>query len=281
MLRPLFSLLDRWLGEPLRKVEAASLAYRQSDAGRRFDTKTVTVLLTIAGCLVLQTYTSHPARLIPVAPAVARLVAGPEAGAAVERQLLAWDTNYFTSRLWWAAAAVLIYTVPPILVIRFVFGERLRDYGTKLRGAFVVWPLYAVSLAVMLPLVWFCSAEKRFQWTYPLCGAPPADDFWGNLLRWELLYGLQFVALEFFFRGFMVHGTKHRFGAYSPFVMTVPYVMIHFAKPLPEALGSIIAGVVLGLLSLATRSIWLGVGLHLAVAWGMDAACLTRGGYLG
>ncbi|MCA9147548.1 MAG: CPBP family intramembrane metalloprotease, partial [Planctomycetales bacterium] len=82
------------------------------------------------------------------------------------------------------------------------------------------------------------------------------------------------IALEFFFRGFMIHGTKRQFGPYCVLVMMVPYCMIHFTKPLPETFGAIIAGVVLGLMSLKTRSIWLGAALHIAVAWSMDVAAL-------
>ena len=58
--------------------------------------------------------------------------------------------------------------------------------------------------------------------------------------------------------------------------MTVPYCMIHFGKPMPETFGAIGAGVVLGFMSLKTRSIWLGAMLHVAVAWSMDAAALWR-----
>ncbi len=56
--------------------------------------------------------------------------------------------------------------------------------------------------------------------------------------------------------------------------MTIPYCMIHFGKPMPEALGAIGAGVVLGLLSLKTRSIWLGAAIHIGVAWTMDALAI-------
>ena len=76
-----------------------------------------------------------------------------------------------------------------------------------------------------------------------------------ELLRWECSYGLQFIGLEFFFRGFMVHGTRHRFGFYAVFVMMVPYCMIHYQKPMPETFGAIVAGIVLGFMSLKMRSI--------------------------
>jgi membrane protease YdiL (CAAX protease family) len=136
-----------------------------------------------------------------------------------------------------------------------------------------------VFVAVMVPLVFFFSATKHFQEAYPFYHSwRLEDDGWGRLLLWEALYACQFIALEFFFRGFMVHGLKHRFGVYSVFVMTVPYCMIHFQKPLPECVASIIAGVALGLMSLKTRSVWLGAALHISVAWGMDVCSLFRKG---
>ena len=37
-------------------------------------------------------------------------------------------------------------------------------------------------------------------------------------------------------------------------VMTVPYTMIHFGKPMPEAIGAIFAGLILGYMALRSRS---------------------------
>jgi membrane protease YdiL (CAAX protease family) len=280
MARLILFLWDRWFGEALRKVEAESLAYRQSADGRRVDWKTVTVLLTAAVCLTVQNYASHPGRVTPVAGFAAGLVGGPDARRAIEARLSAWGSDQLTSLTWWTAAAVATYTVIPVLVIKLAFRERLSDYGTKVRGVFNSWPVYAVFVMVMVPLVWAFSAESRFQGTYPFYRVHSREQVTADLLRWEVLYAVQFVALEFFFRGFLVHGLKHRFGVYAVFVMTVPYCMIHFGKPMPEATASIIAGVALGLVSLATRSVWLGAALHISVAWGMDFATLARRGLL-
>lgn len=54
------------------------------------------------------------------------------------------------------------------------------------------------------------------------------------------------------------------------------YKAREYHKPLPEAMGAIVAGVVLGWLALRTRSIWGGVLLHVAVALSMDALALWR-----
>jgi membrane protease YdiL (CAAX protease family) len=64
------------------------------------------------------------------------------------------------------------------------------------------------------------------------------------------------------------------------FVMIVPYNMIHFQKPGLEALAAILGGLVLGSLSLKTRSIWWGAMLHLAVAGTMDVLSLVQRGRL-
>jgi membrane protease YdiL (CAAX protease family) len=129
-------------------------------------------------------------------------------------------------------------------------------------------------ILVMTPLVLWASQGERFRETYPFYRLATGEPLWPRFVAWEVLYALQFVALEFFFRGYVLHGVRHRFGAYSIFVMMVPYCMIHFAKPLPETCGAIIAGIVLGFMSLATRSIWMGALLHIAVALTMDFAAI-------
>jgi membrane protease YdiL (CAAX protease family) len=93
------------------------------------------------------------------------------------------------------------------------------------------------------------------------------------------LYATQFFTLEFFFRGFLVFAGREAMGSSVIVAMVVPYCMIHFGKPWAEALAAILAGVVLGTLSLKTRSIWSGFLIHVTVAVSMDLAALlqTRG----
>jgi membrane protease YdiL (CAAX protease family) len=91
---------------------------------------------------------------------------------------------------------------------------------------------------------------------------------------------LQFFGLEFFFRGFLLHSLKPSLGIYSIFVMTVPYCMIHFAKPLPETFAAIFAGIFLGWLSYRNGNIWMGFVLHCFVALSMDVMALLNKGLL-
>lgn len=280
MLKLLVWVWERYFGEPLRKVEADSLAYRLSDAGRRIDWKTPVVLVTGAVALVIQNYSTHPTDVAGACQFVARTLDGPEAADAVRAKLQKWGADQLSSRVWWALVSAITYAVIPILVLKFALGGKLSEHGLKVRGLLTAWPLYVLFTVVMVPLVWYFSGTEHFQRTYPFLRVASAEEVRAELWKWELAYALQFIGLEFFFRGFLVHGTKHRFGVYAVFVSMVPYVQIHFLKPMPEAFASIIAGIVLGFMSLVTRSVWLGAALHIGVAWGMDFAVLSRRGLL-
>ena len=131
-------------------------------------------------------------------------------------------------------------------------------------------------LAIMFPLIIYFSGTKGFLATYPFYKPGEDESLYPNFIIWESFYFLQFVALEFFFRGFILHGTKERFGFYAIFVMMIPYCMIHFDKPMMETLAAIIAGIVLGIMSLRSKSIWMGVFIHCCVALTMDLCVLYR-----
>jgi membrane protease YdiL (CAAX protease family) len=197
-----------------------------------------------------------------------------------ESLMYASDHSQLWRLSWWAALIILFYFVLPVILIQIVFREKLSDYGLKWKGAFKDMRLYLIMLCVMIPLVLYFSSTQSFQSRYPFYELRPGEKLYPEFMLWEILYFLQFFALEFFFRGFMVHGLKNRFGFYSVFVMVIPYCMIHFGKPFPETLAAIIAGVVLGILSLKSRSILLGVLIHFSVALTMDLCALWQKGLL-
>ena len=107
-----------------------------------------------------------------------------------------------------------------------------------------------------------------------MCSSRLANRSSFDLWAWEGLYAAQFVSLEFFFRGFILNGLRRALGSNAIFVMIVPYCMIHYGKPMPETLGAIGAGLILGTLALRTRSIWGGVLIHISVALTMDVLAL-------
>jgi len=182
--------------------------------------------------------------------------------------------------LYWVSIMIVFYFIFPLIIIKYIFRQKLSDYGLRIKGAFKDYKLYVLMLCFMIPLVVFFSRTESFQQRYPFYDIQKGESFYPNFIIWEVFYFLQFFALEFFFRGFMLHGTKQRFGFYSVFVMTIPYCMIHFGKPLPETIAAIIAGIVLGTLSLKSKSIWLGVAIHYSVAITMDLCAMYQKGLL-
>jgi membrane protease YdiL (CAAX protease family) len=270
----------QWFVQPLRRAEEDSRAYLASREGKRFDAKTFSILILAAAALTLQHFLGFEDGYLRAARFLQWLGFDGLAEAFATR--LAEAGGHSLARLsWWVAVCVTTYFALPALLLRLGLHERLRDYGIKPHGALAGWPVYVAMLAIMVPLVAWMSGNARFQETYPFYELAPGEPLWPAFWCWEAMYALQFFALEFFFRGFLLHGTKQRFGAYSIPVMVVPYCMIHFHKPMPEAFASIVAGLALGYMSLRTRSIWLGAAIHVTVALSMDCASLWRQGRLG
>lgn len=176
---------------------------------------------------------------------------------------------------WWVGWCAVSYVLLPMLSIRFLLRDRIRDMGVGLGTLGRHWRWYVVLVSPILVFVVLVSFRPDFSHYYPFYRG--AHLSWADLLIWEALYLTQFVCLEFFFRGFLVHALRPALGVNAVFVMCVPYLMIHFPKPWLEATGAILFGLFLGVLSLRSRSIWGGVCVHVTVALSMDIAALLQG----
>lgn len=178
----------------------------------------------------------------------------------------------------WCLLIAGLYLVIPALVVKLAFRQRLRDYGLGWGSLHRHWHFYVLVLAGMLPLVIMAARTPYFQQTYPFYSYVSAS--LAGFVIWQAAYALQFVAVEFFFRGFLLFGLRPTFGVHALLVGMVPYCMIHFQKPMGEALGAIVAGFLLNYLALKNRSIWGGAFLHWMIALTMDAAAIFfRGGF--
>jgi hypothetical protein len=136
---------------------------------------------------------------------------------------------------------------------------------------------YFAILLILMPIIVAVSFGKDFQAAYPRYkfGLPEnATGMEKNLLiaGFEFCYGLDFIAVELLFRGFMVMAFKRHLGSGAILPMVVVYCLIHFQKPMGEAIGAIAGGLVLGVISYRTKSIYGGVILHLGVAYMMEIA---------
>ncbi len=172
----------------------------------------------------------------------------------------------------WCGLIGVLYLGIPALWIKIIFKQPLSDYGWSLKGLRHHWKPYAIFFVMMLGPLLFAATTPAFQNMYPFFKYVATG--WQFFLIWQIAYGLQFIAVEFFFRGFLLFGLYDRIGLSSAFLVAIPYCMIHFPKPLGESLGAIAAGLVMSYLALKNRSIWGGAALHWAVAFTMDLAAI-------
>src|SRR5262249_15088233 len=114
--------------------------------------------------------------------------------------------------------------------------------------------------------------------TYPLSPGAAAD--WQSFAIFEVAYAVHFVAVEFFFRGYLLLGLQRTLGALAVPVSVVPYALLHVTKPFPEALASIVAGMVLGILPRGALSVVGEIIAHEGVAVTMDLGALPKKGAL-
>lgn len=209
-------------------------------------------------------------------------------GAALARSASLSRYKEFISHSYWCLGQALLLAVVPLVHLRLI-GERPSDYGLS-RGFSAAAPsaqatitspsprvslrIYLALMLVILPVIVLASFTPTFQRTYPLYRLAGRSLL--ELVVWETEYLLLFFSVEFFFRGYLVFGLRRAFGSQSIFIAMVPYCMFHFTKPPAEALGAIVAGLVLGILALGSRTIWGGVLLHVSVALTMDVSSLIQ-----
>jgi hypothetical protein len=134
---------------------------------------------------------------------------------------------------------------------------------------------YIAMLAIMFPIILLASFHPSFVRQYPMYLTSSAHRYLNvpevvTVAGYELAYGLDFITVEFLFRGFFVVGMIAFLGRGAVLSMAVIYCSLHFGKPLGEALSSIVGGYILGVVAYETRSIWGGVIVHIGIAWMME-----------
>ncbi|QOJ24192.1 MAG: CPBP family intramembrane metalloprotease [Gammaproteobacteria bacterium] len=187
----------------------------------------------------------------------------------------------------WGSYWAIVTTLPfkllvvliPLIVFYRVFPEQPGFWGITVRG--VRWQPYGLMLAMMVPLIVFAGTQPDFLQAYPRLKqiafiAPHTEYFGWYQLLYEISYGIDFVTIELFFRGFLIFAFARYAGAAAILPMAVFYCSIHFGKPLLECVSSFFGGLILGIVAHRTQSIIGGLAVHLGIAWMMEIS-----GYVG
>jgi hypothetical protein len=180
--------------------------------------------------------------------------------------------KYWSITLQWPMKLLLF------VVVLFMVWKNDRDQKTfwGLTKSFDTRP-YILILLCMVPLIVIASTQPDFQHAYPKLKMISFIDHYTHIswpwkFIYEICYGLDFISIELFFRGFLVIGLMRFAGINSILPMAAFYCTIHFGKPLGECISSFFGGLALGVISYRTKSILGGLIVHLGIAYLMEIA---------
>src|SRR5580704_8205088 len=186
------------------------------------------------------------------------------------------DWNYPWGRYWTTVLQLPLKLLMTIALLAILWRKNNTGgsfFGLSLKN-FKPGP-YLVILIFLVPLVALASTRPDFLHAYPkmkniyfINGY--TDSAWVWKLLYEISYGLDFVSIELFFRGFLVIGFIRFAGVNAIMPMAAFYCSIHFGKPLGECVSSYFGGLALGVIAYRTRSIVGGLLVHLGLAWMME-----------
>lgn len=176
---------------------------------------------------------------------------------------------------WWFGMQGLLGFVVPVLLLVVGFRRTAAEAGLGLGD----WRLAGALALAYLPLVvvgtWVLSDGASFQAQYPHYQRAATD--WRLFAVYHALFLFYWMGWEYLWRGFVLFGTAPALGAPLAIVaQTVPFALLHAAKPPPEAYLSILGGLALGALVWRCRSFWIAVPLHWAQMLILDVWCSLR-----
>lgn len=182
------------------------------------------------------------------------------------RGLLSWG--------WWFFMQGFLGFVLPVASLLLLFRRSPSEIGLGVGDARLAIRLTLLYLPFVLVGTWGLSNGAAFQAQYP--HYQPAARDWGVFFLYEGLFLFYWFGWEYLWRGFVLFGTARTFGHYAIFVQAMPFAILHFSKPVPEALLSVVGGVALGALVWRCRSFWIAVPLHAAQMLILDFWCTLR-----
>lgn len=211
---------------------------------------------------------------------------GPGSDSMTRKRLIPgipWDHELIS---FWSGAVLLV--VMPSIIIKFIFKQKLRDYGLgmphKGRAHLAIWG-FLFLLLTCLPAFITGASEPAVNAVYPFYRT---FDNKTQFILYELTYLPFFIAIEFIFRGYLLFGltTAHeenqpdlykslsddfRENGYLLIVSMLSYTAWHLGKPLAELWGTLYWGLAAGTVAFASRSIWPVVLSHWLLNVTMDA----------
>jgi len=157
----------------------------------------------------------------------------------------------------------------PALVVKFLLGERLADYGVQLGNPVRTFRSMALFVPLFVLAGYVGARMPAFRAYYPI--NPRAGDSAAAFALHAASYALLYLGWEFHFRGFLQLGLRRALGDRSALMVQVlASTMLHIGRPATETYGAIAVGLLWGVLAYRTRSLLSGLVQHYTLAVSLD-----------
>ena len=186
--------------------------------------------------------------------------------------------NRLESRIYWFLMDGSFMFLIPVLSIMFVFKKKLSDFGFTLGDKKFGLLTSAIFFTIMFVIVMIVSSSIEFKLAYPQGGEALRNNY-QLLFLYELCILVYMLGWEFLWRGYMLFGLKEKLGLYTIFIQMIPFFILHKGKPEIELFASILAGIILGIQALRSRSFIYSWILHWLVMVSIDVISVLRFNY--
>ncbi len=184
----------------------------------------------------------------------------------------------FIRRIANSLISLFVTVLPFYLIYKFLLKkELLHFYGLQDIRNVKLNP-YLMMLLLMVPLIALASFQPDFLKEYPRYqrsgGSLIIKYFhfpkYAVVGIYELVYAFGFFIVELIFRGYFIFALVKYLGKDVVLPMAVTYCVLHFGKPVGEAISSFFGGFLLGTIALKTNNIYGGIVIHIGIALMME-----------
>lgn len=180
-----------------------------------------------------------------------------------------WGDPAATAAAYNFASCFLLLGVAPALIVKFVFHEKLGDYGVQLGDRVRTVRCFLILAPLFVLIGYMASSSPAVLAQYPVnTSAGSSPTMFGFHACTYLLF---YLGWEFCFRGFIQFGLRDSLGAVNALLVQVmASALLHIGKPTSETYGAILGGILWGMLAYRTRSLLAGMLQHFLLGLSLD-----------
>lgn len=159
--------------------------------------------------------------------------------------------------------------VIPAMIVKLVFGENLADYGVQWGIRWRTARSFLMFAPVFVVAGYLGAHSPNVTDVYPIDRG--AGDSAGRFVLHVATYVFLYMGFEFHYRGFVQFGLRESLGEVNAVLVQVATsVLIHLGKPAGETFGSLLCGILWGIIAFRTRSILSGMLQHFLLGVTLD-----------